>query len=333
MTEAIATAAGQWPGSDVGEACRTILGELGSPQLPILPLLPDRGTGAEKVGRTAAMLVDLPVDVQSFGWRLVQRPGADERRARSYLASDVNVLADVVGALESPVPRIKTQLLGPFSLAAALHLPLGEKVLSDRGARRELAASLSVGIGLHLAALRQAVPGAEISLQIDEPAIEEVLAGSVPTASGYRTMRAVPAAEVRMAWNALIEAVHAAGSTEVLFSVPAVSTPQVMQTSADAIALLVDPARPLSTSDWESLAGLVESGKSVQLPVSRGGAGKAAEQVWRLWRDVGLPAGQLGALRLVESVSLANLSPEAARRVLGELADTAEALNELGQAG
>ena len=73
-----------------GEAVATVLGEL--PQLPHLPELPGRGPGADLVGRTAALLVDLHVDLQPSGWRLVDRPGMDERRARAYLGEDLDEL-------------------------------------------------------------------------------------------------------------------------------------------------------------------------------------------------------------------------------------------------
>lgn len=332
MTEATATASGLWPGHDTVEACRTLLGELGAPHLPILPILPGRGTGAEMIGRTAAMLVDLPVDVQSFGWRLVQRPGADARRARSFLSSDINALADAAGALDSATPRIKTQLLGPFSLAAALHLPLGEKVLIDHGARRELAESLAVGLAQHLSALQAAVPGAELSVQIEEPDIAAVLSGGIPTASGYRTMRALPPLEVRAGWQAMADSARAAGAAEVLLAMPVSAAEQALQAPADAISFSARSGEVLGTADWESIAALVESGKTVQLAAPSGSAGKAAQLLWRAWREVGLPGSRLGALRLIEPGDLAALSPEQPRRVLGDLTDTVEALNELAQA-
>ncbi len=48
------------PGTDPDEATAVVLGEL--PDLPHLPELPARGPGADLVGRTAALLVDLPVE-------------------------------------------------------------------------------------------------------------------------------------------------------------------------------------------------------------------------------------------------------------------------------
>ena len=76
-----ATGVGSLPGTDPREAAAVVAGEL--PDLPHLPELPGRGPGADMVGRTAARCcVDLHVDLQPSGWRLVDRPGMDERRAR-----------------------------------------------------------------------------------------------------------------------------------------------------------------------------------------------------------------------------------------------------------
>jgi hypothetical protein len=54
-----ATGIGSMPGTDVAEAQRIVLGEL--PGLPHLVELPDRGPGADLLGRGAGFLVDLPV--------------------------------------------------------------------------------------------------------------------------------------------------------------------------------------------------------------------------------------------------------------------------------
>ena len=70
-----------------------MLGEL--PDLPHLPELPARGPGADMIGRTAALLIDLPVDLQPSGWRLADRPGRDLRRPRDLLARDLDALEDL----------------------------------------------------------------------------------------------------------------------------------------------------------------------------------------------------------------------------------------------
>ena len=73
----VATGIGSLPHVDPDEAAHVVTGEL--PDFPHLPELPLRGAGAGMIGRTASLLVDLHVDLQPAGWRLTDRPGADER--------------------------------------------------------------------------------------------------------------------------------------------------------------------------------------------------------------------------------------------------------------
>src|SRR5262249_18056980 len=73
-----ATGMGSLPGPDMAEALRIVLGEL--PDLPHQPELPARGPGADLIGRSAALLVDIAVDLQPSGWRLGDRAGVGLRR-------------------------------------------------------------------------------------------------------------------------------------------------------------------------------------------------------------------------------------------------------------
>ena len=74
-----ASGVGSLPGADPTEAVRLVVGEL--PGFAHLPELPGRGAGADLIGRSAALLVDLAVDLTPAGWRLVPRSGVDQRRA------------------------------------------------------------------------------------------------------------------------------------------------------------------------------------------------------------------------------------------------------------
>jgi hypothetical protein len=234
-----ATALGPWPGEDPLEAARIIRGELGSPHLPFLAELPDRGVGSDALGRTASLLVELAVDVQPHGWRIVDRPGRDLMRARSALSTDINILADVIGAEDGPAAELKVQLRGPLSLAAGLHLHNGERALIDYGARRDIAASLAAGVGGYLKRVAAAAPGARLVVQIDEPEIASVLAGTIPTSSGYRTLRSVPGQEATDSWQLLVDALRAAGAAEIAVAVPEIEAPfdRILASGADAIAV------------------------------------------------------------------------------------------------
>lgn len=315
------------------EAARIIRGELGSPHLPFLAELPDRGVGSDALGRTAALLVEMAVDVQPYGWRLVDRPGKDFRRAASALSTDINVLADVAGAEDTPAPELKVQLLGPLGLAAGLHLHNGERALIDYGARRDIADSLAAGVGGYLSRISSAVPGARLVVQVDEPDIAAVLAGTIPTSSGYRTLRAVGGQEVTESWQVVIEALREAGAAEIVISVPEIEAPidRIMAAGADGVAV---PLRALTTRQWEQLATAVEAGKRIwagALDVSRGTLPRVAdivESVWRPWHELGLPASSLGSIRVTPSAGLAGHTPATATAVLGRLTQVADGLNQ-----
>lgn len=329
-----ATALGEWPGTDPVEAEKAIRGELGTPHLPFLPELPDRGVGSDAVGRTASLLVDLHADVQPHGWRLVDRPGRDAARASSALTTDINILADVVGSEEAHAEGLQLRLLGPLSLMAGLYLHNGERVLVDAGARRDVGQSLASGVGSFLDRIRAAAPGAKLTVQLAEPDAAQVLAGLLPTASGYRTLRAVPRAEARGVWSELMDAFRAAGADEIVVHTPAWEAPigLALESGADGVALPVDA---MSVGQWETVAAAVEGGASAWLGVlpldvdPSTTTRDVAERLLRPWHQLGLPPQTLGAVRVTPSGSLRGLSPERATAALARLVKLADAVNQL----
>jgi Cobalamin-independent synthase, Catalytic domain len=170
------TAIGSMPGTDPVDAAALVFGEL--PDLPYLPELPDRGPGADLIGRGASLLLDLPVELVPSGWRLTAHRGLDLRRARDLLAWDLDALESAAQGYDG---ALKLQVAGPWTLAASVELPSGHKVISDAGAVRDLVSSLAEGLAAHLAAVRAQVPGAAPVLQLDEPSLPAVLAGRIPT--------------------------------------------------------------------------------------------------------------------------------------------------------
>lgn len=368
-----ATSLGGWPGTDPVEATKVSLGLLTDPHLPSLPDLPARGVGSDAIGRTAALLVELSVDVQPYGWRFVDRPGLDHRRAVSALSTDINVLADVAGAAELAPATFKVHLAGPLTLATAIHLHYGERALRDHGARRDIAQSLEAGLAGHARKLAAAMPGAALTLQIDEPHVAAALAGTIPTASGYRTLRSIPTAELRGTWTELVTAARAAGFAAVainlagaaeglgLDSVAESTTTNngpspssriesraaeadawrtaletALECGIDAVAV---PLRRLDTGHWEQLAGAIEAGLGVwagTVPTNSGHTPQPysvlVERIMRPWRGLGLAETSLDQLRITPENSLAEVSPQEARSVVGRSLDVAAALTELRNA-
>jgi hypothetical protein len=181
-----ATGVGSMPGADPLEAAAVVVGEV--PLLPHLPELPARGVGADMIGRTAGLLVDLAVEVRPSGYRVADRPGREHRRAVDLMRSDLDAFEE---ACDPARPEwVKVQAAGPWTLTAGVELRTGHRVLTDHGAVREFAASLTEGLRAHVEEVA-ARTGARVLLQLDEPSLPAVLAGALPTASGYGTVRAV----------------------------------------------------------------------------------------------------------------------------------------------
>ena len=315
-----ATGIGSWPGGDVREALRVVRGELadtvpeGVAGLPYLPELPVRGPGADLVGRAAHLLVDLPVDLQPQGWRLVDRPGRDAERAGSWWRQDLDELAEVLDGYRG---RLKVQVAGPWTLAAALWLPLGDRVLSDAGATRDLAGSLAEGAAQHVTTVRRLMPGAEVVVQVDEPSLTAVALGRVRSESGYRVLRTPEPGELTTGLQAVVEAARDAGAVQVAAHscAPEVPLEVLRRAGVDAVSLDVSL---LHRAGWEAVAGLLDAGVALWagvLPTDGTTADPASvvERLARSWSDLGLPARQLEGVTLTPTCGLAGLTPDQAR--------------------
>jgi methionine synthase II (cobalamin-independent) len=312
------TGIGSLPGTDPAEAARLVFGEL--PALPHVPELPARGAGADMIGRSAALLVDLPVEIVPSGWRFTAHEGSELRRARDFLAWDLDAVEAVAEGYSGP---LKIQLAGPWTLAAGLELASGHRVLTDHGATRDLAESLTDGLRRHLAALLDRVPGAVPVVQLDEPSLPAVLAGAVPTPSGYGSVRAV---EATVAAQALRSVLAAAPAGSRVVHCCASEVPFEVLRSGGADALAVDAAR-LTVSHYDALGEAVDAGLSLWLgvlpstdaPVS---FGAARDRLRDLWSALGFPRAQLpDRLVATPSCGLAGASDAHARAVLKALQD------------
>ena len=104
-----------------------VAGEL--PSLPHLVELPDRGVGADMVGRAVGMLVDIYGEVVPSGWRISRRPGRDTSRAKDFLSWDLDAAQQQYAGAE----WVKVQVCGPWTLAAMLEVPSGHRALTDPG--------------------------------------------------------------------------------------------------------------------------------------------------------------------------------------------------------
>ncbi|MFE7131258.1 methionine synthase [Streptomyces sp. NPDC057638] len=316
-----ATGVGSMPGGDARESARTVTGSF--EHFPHLPELPARGPGADMIGRSLGLLVEMNAHVEPSGWRISDRPGRDTRRARSWLGEDLDALEEFTQGYEGP---LKVQAVGPWTLAAALELRNGESVLADAGACRDLAASLTEGLRLHLAEVRRRVPGARVALQLDEPSLTAVLAGRIRTASGYRTHRAVDRQIVEATLREVI------GEETVVIHSCAPGVPFALLRRAGAAAVSFDAAL-LTERDEDAIGEAVEGGTTLLagvVPSTDTALSDPAGSVMgvrTLWRRLGLNPGTLAeSVVITPSCGLAGASPAYARTALAHCVRAARSL-------
>jgi Cobalamin-independent synthase, Catalytic domain len=325
-----ATGVGSLPGTDAREAAATVVGEL--PLLPHLPELPARGVGADMIGRTAGLLVDLAVEVVPTGYRVTARPGRDHRRAVDLLRADLDALDE---ACEPARPEwVKVQAVGLWTLAAAVELHSGHRVLTDPGAVREFAASLQEGLRAHVAEVATRT-GAHVLVQLDEPTLPAVLAGTLPTASGYGTVPAVWRTEAQDALRDLVTALGApvvvhccadrppvrllagtgAAGVGIDATLPVFRGETAVPAALDALGEVWDAGTPL-------LLGLVPAREPGSPPQLRDLARPAFDLADRL----GFDRSRLGALAVpTPTCGLAGAAPEWARRAMALVRDLGQA--------
>lgn len=250
-----ATGVGSLPGTDARDSASMVAGELSTFIHQIE--LPERGPGADLVGRTAGQLTllsgDFSVQTTPDGWRLTDGSNREMRRAQSWWNEDLDALELSAHAYQGD---LKMQICGPWTFAAHVELPNGERMLSDRGACRELGEALAVTYGTLTTNLRGRVPGAAaIYVQCDEPTLAEVVQGALRTASGFGRHAPVLAAELEPILGQVFGAIRDAGGIPGVHSCAAM-TPWEAIVRAGASFVSFD-ARTAPIDD-EQLGGMWE---------------------------------------------------------------------------
>ena len=317
------------PGGNPMEAHRIIAGEL--PGLPHLAELPARGPGADITGRAAALLVGIPVEVTPRGWRIAERPGRDLRRARAMLSSDLDAMEEVLDGYQG---LLKVQVAGPWTLAATVEQPRSlNPALADPGLVADLAASLAEGVAAHVAEVAKRVPAATLMVQLDEPALPAVVAGSVPTASGLSRVRTVEEEVLRERLHEVL----AAPRRYTVVHCCSRNLPFGMITGAGADAVSFD-ASLLRNADYDELAAVGEAGTGLLVgaiapgyPERRGVTPTdTARAVREVWRKTSLPPARCAEQVVVTpACGLAGASPAQAREALRWVREAAGILPEM----
>jgi hypothetical protein len=321
-----ATGIGSLPGTDIAEAQRIVLGEL--PDLPHLPELPNRGTGADMIGRGARFLLEMPVQVYAGTWSITSRPGKDMRRAADLLDRDLDQISEQA---EGFAGTFKIQAVGPWTLAASLDLAIGGRLLRDPGAVRDLIDSLAEGLRLHVANVQRRIPKATVLLQLDEPMLPTVMRGHVPTESGFGAYRAVEATNAATGLRTIVEKV----GTPVVVHCCAPEVPLQVVRDAGAVAVALDLA---FVKDLDPLGEAIEAGlglfagavdtRAPSVPRAID-SGQVAERVRTLWNRLSFPARRLPQQVVVTpACGLAGADDPYVRTVLAACRDAGRRLYE-----
>ncbi|MDR1237048.1 MAG: hypothetical protein LBK28_02280 [Propionibacteriaceae bacterium] len=251
------TGLGSLPGTDFGQALRTAF-EL---EFPYLPELPSRGPWAGMIGRGLGVASGLPAQYEAGQWRLAPTAGIDLRRARVTLRDDLDQLEETAAGFSG---RCKTQVAGPWTLAASTMAQHTVRVLADPGARRDLGQALAAGVRDLLVEVKRRLPGAQLVLQIDEPSLPAVLAGAIATPGGFFRHRAIDLPEASDALALLTEVAHDEGAQAVVHCC-APGLPVAAMTGPagfDGVSLDQDQ---FSAGDYEALAQTAEAGRQLWL--------------------------------------------------------------------
>jgi methionine synthase II (cobalamin-independent) len=328
-----ATGIGSMPGTDPAEANRIIVDEL--PGFPFLPELPARGPGADLIGRTAALLIDLPVETTTGGWRIAERPGGRYMRAaQSMLSSDLDAMEEQLAGYEGP---LKISLAGPWTLAATIELPKTlQPLLSDDGAVADLTASLAEAAAAHVAEVAKRVPGAKLVVQIDEPSLAAVAYGEVPTASG---LSRIPAPDVAVMSDRLQTILTATGQYSAVHCCAGpVPFDIIMTARPDAISFDLSLVR---REDGDLIAEMAEAGRGIFAGAVRtilprnsrdDPPAQTARRLLRFWRALGMNASQAAQQIVVTpACGLAGATPARAAEALAHCREAARIVPELAE--
>lgn len=305
------------PGDNPGETAAIIAGEL--PGMPHLAELPGRGPGADMTGRTAALLVDMPVEITPRGWKLAAHPGRDMRRAASMLSSDLDAMTETLDGYAGP---LKVQLTGPWTMAATLEQSRSmNRALADVGAVRDLAASLTEAAVAHLADVAKRVPGADLVLQLDEPALPAVRQGRVPTASGYSRIPAVEDDTITERFRSILDVIPAYRVVHCCDG--AIPWRIVARSGADAVSADLSLLRP---SESDELAEAIDGGLDLFAGVTGTDAKAAARVIADLWHRTGLDPRPVA---VTPPCGLASSPPTDATATLRRCREAARILGEM----
>lgn len=309
---------GLWPGLDPLDAQLKHLEDLeqvpyGVQGFPAFVQCPDRGPGANALGRTLALLSELPTEIGPHGWKLASHRGIDLQRAQSFLEHDLEALS-IAGS--GYTGNLAIQLVGPWTLAASVYLSKADRILTDLGAVRELAQGLTDATANHIAQIKQRVPGAQVTVQFDETLLGQIGVGALPTFSGYSRIRAVPGPTLVEVLKPLIEKTQSFADTTMHETQTVIHIGQawsgiapVVLSGADSLGMEFTHGASWNERGWELIARAMEKGLTLwaglPAPLVSQCSGTNLQELADLvtvgWGRMGLPHQDLDEIVVTQS--------------------------------
>lgn len=332
------TGIGSMPGTDPVESARIVAGEL---DVPHLVELPARGPGADMIGRTLALVAaatgEFAAETTPNGWRLAGgRSGGDlgrqMRRGVSWLDEDLDHLEV---QLDGFTGRVKVQVTGPWTLASQAESVRGTRLVADAGACAGLSEALGLALAEHVARIGRRIPGAQIVVQVDEPALPVVMAGHVRTPSGRGALRVPETSELVAGLAQVRKAAQDAGAAATIAHCCAQDVPfDVLRRAGFAeVSLdmaLVGQGADAALGQWWDAGGVVVLGAAPSMDDPHLASEAVARSVAALWSRIGFGMADVGTRTwLSPACGLAGASPAWARSVGGLMRGAARMLESV----
>jgi methionine synthase II (cobalamin-independent) len=218
-------------------------------------------------------------------------------------------------------------------MAASIELHFGERALKDPGACRDVAGALAHAATNHVGELRRRLPKAQLWLWIDEPVLNAVLLGSIPTQSGRGRLAAIEPHIVEIALTQVLDAITAAGAATAVHC--CASRPPLgllRRTPADALSI---DLLSYSPQDDDEIGELIESGRRLVAGLVPGtdrelsGDVDTVAPLRRLGGRLGFDEGRMAQSVLISpTCGFAGASPMYVRSALAQLTSAARILRD-----
>jgi hypothetical protein len=204
VSNAKASALGVLPGVSAQEAAQVVAGEFSNALF--IPVLPERGPGADPVGRTAGLLSaissDFSTSVIPSGWQISRTPGIDMQRAHDFLRQDQDAIEEHAQGFSQ---RFTCTVVGPISWCAKVESASGESLIRDLGAVSDVSLVLAEAVHAHTRTMQRIFPDAQLTIILNEPYAAAACAGTIPTASGLNSYVNIDRARILEFWEPLIK--------------------------------------------------------------------------------------------------------------------------------